>query len=303
MQHLNQPSIQQNAQSPSPVASTPSASSPAATLQTLAPEPNPQITAPAPISVPHTTPPLVHGVSPAASLWTSATEPNRQTTAPAPIIRPHTTPTPLVRGVRPAAASLQTLAPVHNPQTTAPAPIISPRTAPSLVHGVSPSSALFTSAFARPPLIGSVSYSIGNIQASAQIRARPPHLRSSSTTSLPPHPLRMSPLPTNVTAPQSNTLPCSPPRFPSSTYQSFPCVGALHPETSGGLPAHPNIISIQELLRNVDRPHAASSSLADCVPNTGQLNTSEFGTSSVPVNPVSTSGPTDVVDLSDDESL
>ncbi|XP_024028326.1 helicase protein MOM1 isoform X1 [Morus notabilis] len=200
-----------------------------------------------------------------------------------------------------AAASLQTLAPEL--QTTVPAPVISPHSTPPPVQGASAPSALFPSATARPPQISSLSYSNGNLQGSAEIRSCPPHLRSSATaTSLPPRPQRMStPPPTNAPAAQSNALPCLTPRLPSSTNQSGSCDATLPPETSRGLPALPNILSALELLRNVDRPPAASPSLAGWLPNTGQLNTTDFTASSASVNPVGTSAPTEVVYLSDDD--
>ncbi|PON42608.1 hypothetical protein PanWU01x14_280610, partial [Parasponia andersonii] len=207
---------------------------------------------------------------------------------------------PLVVGTSSASSPATTLLASGrelNPQPSLPAPVIGQNTTPP-VPNVNPSSSLFPSTTTRPPQISSVSYSTGNPQSSGQIRARPPHLRA-STTSLPSHPRGIQTQPTNSPALTSNALPCLPPRLPSSMYQSGPCERVLRPETA---PSNLSLSSL-ELLRSFDHRPAASQPVSlPAVPglflNTEKSNTSEFGQSGMQVN---LGGPSDVVYLSDDD--
>ncbi|XP_016651691.1 PREDICTED: helicase protein MOM1-like isoform X3 [Prunus mume] len=200
----------------------------------------------------------------------------------------------------PPAVGLQTsIAPLPSPQTTAPAPLSNPNCTAPPMQTVPLAPALLPSIPTRPPHISSIS-SPGIPQGAGEIRAPAPHLQ----------PFRPSTSMSNQQL-HSNLLATSPsythiPRLPPPTQQSVPHNRAHHPESAGGDLAALRSLSALGLLMNMNsragaNPPGSLPSQPTLVSNHQSSLSEPPNTSGACVNPVHTSGSTDIVCLSDDD--
>ncbi|ONI00775.1 hypothetical protein PRUPE_6G104600 [Prunus persica] len=200
----------------------------------------------------------------------------------------------------PPAVGLQTsIAPLPSPQTTAPASLSNPNCTAPPMQTVPLAPALLPSIPTRPPHISSIS-SPGIPQGAGEIRAPAPHLQ----------PFRPSTSMSNQQL-HSNLLATSPsfthiPRLPSPTQQSVPHNRAHHPESAGGDLAALRSLSALGLLMNMNsragaNPPGSLPSQPNLVSNHQSSLSEPPNTSGACVNPVHTSGSTDIVCLSDDD--
>ncbi|XP_034218398.1 helicase protein MOM1-like isoform X3 [Prunus dulcis] len=200
----------------------------------------------------------------------------------------------------PPAVGLQTsIAPLPSPQTIAPASLSNPNCTAPPMQTVPLAPALLPSIPTRPPHISSIS-SPGIPQGAGEIRAPAPHLQ----------PFRPSTSMSNQQL-HSNLLATSPsfthiPRLPSPTQQSVPHNRAHHPESAGGDLAALRSLSALGLLMNMNsragaNPPGSLPSQPNLVSNHQSSLSEPPNTSGACVNPVHTSGSTDIVCLSDDD--
>ncbi|XP_058001369.1 helicase protein MOM1 isoform X3 [Hevea brasiliensis] len=152
-----------------------------------------------------------------------------------------------------------------------------PQIAASSSHSASPSlqvvdhsSALFTGALTRTPLISSISPATGNLQIGSEIRAPAPHLqpfRSSASTVATSRPSLSVGMPSQLMPnhpPTASAVPSQLPLQPQpSAQQSHHPIFTERPETAGTLPAlSSSSLSVLELLMDVDNQTSTNSPYA-----------------------------------------